>query len=183
MKTQHQPCDPHIIQRFVDRSLSENDQRDLETHLSACDACRKLLHRRIADNSFWDGLSANLRDSDYELSPLSTAASANGVEAGRSDVQHVLDLLAPTDDPNMLGRIGPYEISGVIGAGGMGIVLKGLDPSLNRVVAIKVMRHIWRGAARRVNDLPARHKHPPRSFTKTRLTSTPSRSSRACRTL
>ena len=39
----------------------------------------------------------------------------------------------------MLGRIDGYEISGVIGCGGMGAVLKGFDRSLNRVVAIKVM--------------------------------------------
>ena len=39
----------------------------------------------------------------------------------------------------MLGRLGPYEVSGVIGAGGMGIVLKAFDCSLDRTVAIKVM--------------------------------------------
>ena len=39
----------------------------------------------------------------------------------------------------MLGRLGSYEISGVIGIGGMGIVLKAIDPSLDRTVAIKVL--------------------------------------------
>jgi serine/threonine protein kinase len=39
----------------------------------------------------------------------------------------------------MLGRFGGYEITGAIGYGGMGIVLKGLDASLNRYVAIKVL--------------------------------------------
>ena len=59
---------------------------------------------------------------------------------GRSlQVQHVLDALAPTDDPEMLGRLGGYEVTGVVGTGGMGVVLKALDQSLDRTVAIKVL--------------------------------------------
>jgi eukaryotic-like serine/threonine-protein kinase len=51
----------------------------------------------------------------------------------------------------MLGRLGGYEIVGIIGAGGMGVVLKGFDSPLNRYVAIKVLApHLaTSGAARR----------------------------------
>jgi serine/threonine protein kinase len=37
------------------------------------------------------------------------------------------------------GRLGPYEITGAIGAGGMGEVYRGHDASLNRDAAIKVL--------------------------------------------
>jgi len=36
-------------------------------------------------------------------------------------------------------RLGPYEVTGAIGAGGMGEVYRGHDPTLNRDVAIKVL--------------------------------------------
>ena len=36
-------------------------------------------------------------------------------------------------------RLGPYEITGAIGAGGMGEVYRAHDPKLGRDVAIKVL--------------------------------------------
>src|SRR4026207_2316526 len=36
-------------------------------------------------------------------------------------------------------RLGPYEILGAIGAGGMGEVYRGRDPRLGREVAIKIL--------------------------------------------
>ena len=36
-------------------------------------------------------------------------------------------------------RLGPYEIVGIIGAGGMGEVYRARDPRLGRDVAIKVL--------------------------------------------
>jgi serine/threonine protein kinase len=47
--------------------------------------------------------------------------------------------LAPTDDPKMIGRIGNYEVVGVIGRGATGVVVKAFQPSLNRFVAIKLL--------------------------------------------
>ena len=48
----------------------------------------------------------------------------------------------PLESPALIGvgtRVGPYEITGVLGAGGMGEVFRGRDTKLRRDVAIKVL--------------------------------------------
>src|SRR5262245_16267166 len=55
-----------------------------------------------------------------------------------------------TMPPPLPRRIGPYEILGCLGEGGMGTVYKALQPGLNRLVALKVIRG---GSAVRPQDL------------------------------
>ena len=55
-------------------------------------------------------------------------------------------LLSPPSHPEMLGRIGRYEVERLIGAGGMGVVFKAFDTELNRPVAVKVLAPILAGS-------------------------------------
>src|SRR5262245_61116802 len=50
-----------------------------------------------------------------------------------------LGFLDPSDEPGSLGQLGHYQVSAIIGRGGMGIVLRAFDEKLHRLVAIKVM--------------------------------------------
>ena len=49
--------------------------------------------------------------------------------------------LDPSDADGSVGRIGKYEVQGVVGQGGMGLVLKAFDTELNRWVALKTLAH------------------------------------------
>jgi tetratricopeptide (TPR) repeat protein len=50
-----------------------------------------------------------------------------------------LKVFERSDRPGSIGRIGSYEVLDQVGRGGMGIVLKALDPRLDRIVAIKIL--------------------------------------------
>jgi len=152
MSLKHEQCDRQRIEDFVDSRMTPSQQATFEEHLSHCEECRDALWQQTADPDTWNKAGAYLQDDASDLEPLSSLSGTNGERSQRSfDVDRLLKSLAPTDDPQMLGRLDGYEISGVIGCGGMGAVLKGFDRPLSRVVAIKVMApHLaTSGAARK----------------------------------
>ena len=152
-----QTCDPDRLSAFVRGELSEDQESELTAHLDQCAACGEELERRVAAADQWREASELLthRTRRSNVLHLTNEPSTNGSFATSNtfaeQMDQVVGMLAPTDDPEMLGRIGGYEVSGVIGCGGMGVVFKAHDRSLDRVVAIKVMApHLaGSGAARK----------------------------------
>lgn len=59
--------------------------------------------------------------------------------SGKDDAADVLALLESSTSAGCIGRLGHYEVQGVLGKGGFGVVLKGFDDKLQRPVAIKVL--------------------------------------------
>jgi serine/threonine-protein kinase len=147
-------CDLERIELFLQQKLSDEEQTAFELHLDDCHDCRRRLEATAADDDIWSGVRDSLRGQQLPPDGLrsgdSALDSATGDDASPSHTT-VVKLLAPTDDDRMLGRLGTYEVMGVIGSGGMGVVLKAFDAALNRNVAIKVLApHLGSsGAARK----------------------------------
>jgi serine/threonine protein kinase len=79
-----------------------------------------------------------IRTAEEADSLLDNPATQIGSDASdRSSVS--LDFLKPCNTPDSLGCLDGYAVLDVIGRGGMGIVLRAMDPKLNRIVAIKVL--------------------------------------------
>ena len=129
-------------------TLSQDEAADVEAHLSGCRTCAERIQLAAVPETSWDEARSLLSLDEFDgLSSLASASSLFPSEADDHVDSPTKDLLSreisgwldPTDDPAMLGRFAGYEIVGIIGHGGMGIVLKGFERSLNRYVAIKIL--------------------------------------------
>ena len=121
-------CDPSRLRLLLDDRLDPEDQATLTGHLELCPQCREALERMAAASRDWG---------DVRL--LGETEDAEATLDGADSAAFELSFLDPPTDPTHLGRIGAYEVVEVIGRGGNGVVLKAIDPSLDRLVAIKVL--------------------------------------------
>ncbi len=135
-------CDHQRIDDFLNSDHVGLDDSQLVDHLDSCAACRQYMERQAAEPERWSKAAEILQPGEFDHAGSAEYSAATiGYQrvAQPVAIQNVLDSLSPSDDPHRLGRLEGYEVSGVVGAGGMGVVLKAVDPSLDRVVAIKVM--------------------------------------------
>lgn len=135
--SENQMCltDDMILQIEEDRIPKQTLER-IEAHVSTCDSCRNTFDSALQSPEWTEELRpALLESSDFPQ----TIEQSHSDEDDASLQADIIRMLGPTDDPHMLGRIGSYEVAGVIGRGGMGIVFKAFDATLDRFVAIKML--------------------------------------------
>ena len=142
MNTKNNDCDHKRIDAFLNSDHVALDAPQLVDHLDTCAECRNYIETQAAEAERWANATELLKPTEFDRAGT-VGCSAATIGHQRIEqpiaVKSVLDSLAPSGDPNRLGRLGGYEVSGVVGVGGMGVVLKAVDSALDRVVAIKVM--------------------------------------------
>jgi serine/threonine protein kinase len=135
-------------QELLDGLLPDDRQGVLAAHLDACPSCRQTLDELAGGNETVGLTARRLEQSSAETGPAlgramhdlyglprpgaSTATVGSGPDAA-------LDFLDPPQEPEHLGRLGRYDVTAVVGWGGMGVVLHAIDATLRRTVALKVI--------------------------------------------
>jgi len=128
--------DQVLIELLNDTDIATESEATL--HLESCDHCQRRLTELTADADSWNDVAVAL-DDDTGTSVVIAVDTELAEDMPLQADPVSLDFLDPPTHPEMLGRIGRYDVERLIGMGGMGIVLKAFDTELNRPVAVKVL--------------------------------------------
>jgi serine/threonine protein kinase len=139
-----------VIRDLLSGSLPENEQSELSSHFDLCPTCQQTFDAEAAGPEFLGDVARLCSDSDWQQNtptldrllrdiPQQLSDAADEASVATWSTEAVADFLEASENADHIGRLGTYEIVEVIGRGGMGIVLRGIDSRLNRVVAIKVL--------------------------------------------
>ncbi|MEM8669226.1 MAG: protein kinase [Planctomycetota bacterium] len=136
---QDQHFSDDMLRDLLDDRLSKEEAERVEEHIAHCDTCREALERLAGHDHWWNETVDVLSESQLGVTDTSARISID-----EDNPDQTLDWVRPLleecpETPNALGRLDGYVVQRVIGQGGMGVVLRGLDLELNRPVAIKIL--------------------------------------------
>lgn len=147
MLENHEHCNIDSLKALLSREDSGEESPDLLSHLESCVRCRDELARLVGTADDWNSVRSlsSIRDNCDGTEDNHWISRSPKQVAGKSSPMaplpeaYVRSVLEDPRHPEMLGRIGRYDVERLIGSGGMGLVFKAFDTELNRPVAIKVL--------------------------------------------
>jgi serine/threonine protein kinase len=135
-----------LLLQFDLGMLPDGELARIEFHVSSCDQCVETLHKlqvTSSDDPVVACLKHYLQGPSPPVSPEYAEMEARARMLGGDDVVREVETWGrdlEDDIRRMVGRrIGPYEVLGKVGRGGMGIVYKAWQRPLDRPVAIKMI--------------------------------------------
>lgn len=136
-----QCVDASRLALFLEERLDETAEAEIQEHVDHCEHCRLSLENVAAAPELWRDLRDHLNPSReaHDIAQGVHEALESEVFAEPDGLAELTALLDPSEDPRYLGRIGVYEICGLIGRGTTGLVLKAHETRLGRFVALKLM--------------------------------------------
>lgn len=144
-------CNNELLRMSLSEQLSELQEEQLSQHLNHCTPCREALERMAGEPASWQVVENVLKHEHNsgssfaaKLSPRESAVASNDdIDALDSHTirpsDFIVDYLQPSENKDALGKVGQIEIQQFIGQGAHGVVLKGYQAELNRMVAVKLM--------------------------------------------
>ncbi|HVJ87418.1 MAG TPA: serine/threonine-protein kinase [Caulifigura sp.] len=146
---------PEALEKLLAESAGDPAETDIIEHVGECSGCQQKLElmadsqSRIIElvahidrtvpsreSAYWPALQAAKElDQDPASQPTFVPGTTPAVPRGKES----LDFLEPSDDPAFLGRLGHFDVTRLVGRGGMGYVFEAHDNYLHRTVALKVL--------------------------------------------
>ena len=115
---------------------------DTQSHLADCTHCQNEVDMATADAWWWNE-GRELIASTVKLQKAVGAAPKliedKGYDPIAAEVTQLTGSFDSASHPELLGRVGEYDVESLIGVGGMGAVFRAFDRELNRPIAIKFL--------------------------------------------
>jgi eukaryotic-like serine/threonine-protein kinase len=145
------------LDRLLADQLPPREAAQLEKHLAECPGCQNALQGLATNDILFDELRRGQALAEFceghavdnlvrrlqQLNPpgpqaITTEAARTGISQSKT-LPDGREYLSPPQQSDEIGRLGPYGVLKVLGAGGMGIVFLARQKRPGRLVALKMI--------------------------------------------